>query len=114
MPERKVHPMSLKVTNAARKEHLTKTWRVMGLKTDDSEFLIVMGSSREECERLFQSALSEYSHAELKEIDSAWIEEWIHDELFDRSAWMPRTEFSLRRLRLRAAAIQQHAMRRSA
>ncbi|MBX9652074.1 hypothetical protein K2Y11_00500 [bacterium] len=106
--------MNLKLTNTGRKMDLAKTWRVMGLKTDNSEFLIVMGSSREECERLFQSALSEYSHVELKEVDSAWIEEWIHDDLFDRSAWMPRTELSLRRLRLRAAAIQQHAMRRSA
>lgn len=106
--------MNSKLKPATRKKDLIKSWRIMGLKTDDTEFLIVMGSSREECEYLFQNALSEYSHVELKEVDSAWIEEWIHDELFDRSAWMPRAELSLRRLRLRAAAIQQHSMRRSA
>jgi len=106
--------MKLKLNEPTEKRDLIKSWRIMGLTTDETEFLIVMGSSREECEGLLQNALSEFTHAELREIDSAWIEEWIQDDLFDRSGWMPRTELSLRRMRLRAAAIEQHATRRSA
>ena len=114
MSERKVRAMKLLKRSKRVPREGEKNWRIMGLGVTGAEFLIVMGTSREECEGLFADALSEYSYAELKEIDSAWIEEWIYDDYFERSAWLPHVELPLRRLRLRAAALQQHATRRSA
>lgn len=89
-----------------------KTWRIMGMTTTDDELLIVMGSSREECRSLFVDALSDYSTSDLKEVETAWLEEWTHDELFDRWAWIPTEEVSLHRIRLKTAAVQWYAKRR--
>ena len=89
-----------------------KNWRIMGMTYTDHEFLIVMGYSREECEGIFSAVIAEYTHNDLKEVETIWIEEWAYDECFDLFVWTPREELQLRRHRLKAAATHKHAMRR--
>jgi hypothetical protein len=86
----------------------------MALRSNREELLVVMGGSRPECLAALSAALADYSHADLTDFESMWLEEWIYDDYFERSDWLPREELPLRRWRLRAAALEQHAGRRTA
>lgn len=92
----------------------SSNWRAMGMWNTGAEFLLTLGDSEADCKLRMLRALDELNYAELLNLDSIWLEHWMLDEVRDAFAWLPTEELSLRRIRLRAAARQQHAMKRSA
>lgn len=91
-----------------------KDWRVMGMWPKGEQFLVTLGVSEEDCRTRLAESLGEFTYEDLSELDSIWLERWSYDEFWDCWDWMPTEELSLRSLRLRAAALANHKLRRSA
>ncbi len=91
-----------------------KDWRVMGLWTNGEEFLLTLAESAADCLGRLRSAIDDFSRDELDQVESIWIEQWTRDEFFGDYRWLPMEEIPLRRFRLRIAAKEQHASRRTA
>ena len=91
-----------------------KNWRIMGMWEDGREMLVVLGRTEAECRRLLPDAIADLTVDDLRRVDSLWLEEWTYEEFRDESRWIPTAEIPLRNIRLRAAALRQHAMARSA
>jgi hypothetical protein len=91
-----------------------KDWRVMGLWTSGQEFLLTLAESAADCLGRVRTAIDDFSREELDQVESIWIEQWTRDEFFGEYRWLPTEEIPLRRYRLRVAAKEQHAGRRTA
>jgi hypothetical protein len=91
-----------------------KDWRVMGMWNDGREFLLTLADSIEDAMARLGASIDDFTREELHEVSSAWLERWVYDDFFRDWRWEPVHEIPLRRYRLRVAAKEQHAARRSA
>ncbi len=78
----------------------------------DRQVLVVMGTSQRQCIKKLPESIEQYTYEELRAFDSMWIEEWARDDMSNDLIWIARRWLDIRRWKLRAAAIKQHAERK--
>jgi hypothetical protein len=89
------------------------SFRVMAVDGWQKERLLVMGESPEDAVRRLPEALDDHTADELRAFEHVWVEAWTWDSSEGKYGWQVVNDISIRRIKLRAAAREQHQRGRS-